>query len=269
MTKTISTPPPPIAVEAAVSLEAGSPETMPRFILLAGRGNSGKTLLLRWLCGAAQEAGRAMPIIADGDRTNRTLGSYFAEVSSPANADDLVVDRWLEGLIQTQVETRRDLVLDLGGGDLVLRRKATADGLLELFAELGVCPVVLHLIGPEVESLSYLASLEEGGVFAPDRTALVLNDGLVPAGQIESEVFEPVRAHPVFRQAVRRGCMPLAMPSLRSAREVSDRRLTFHDAAHGRVRDGQKPIGPFERQRIRMWLRAMDAAFAPIVEWLP
>ena len=268
MTRIISTTTPSIAANAVIPAEAGLPDTPPRFILLAGRGNSGKTLLLRWLCGAAQEAGRAMPIIADGDRTNRTLGSYFAEVSSPANADDLVVDRWLESLIQTQVETRRDLVLDLGGGDLVLRRKAIADGLLELFDELGICPVVLHLIGPEVESLSYLASLEEG-VFAPQRTALVLNDGLVPAGQIEAEVFEPVRAHPVFRQAVRRGCLPLAMPCLRSTREVSDRRVTFHDAADGRVRDGQKPIGPFERQRIRMWLRAMNAAFAPIAEWLP
>ncbi len=40
-------------------------------------------------------------------------------------------------------------------------------------------------------------------------------------------------------------------------------------AEAGRVKEGQAPIGPWKRQQIARWRRAMEEAFAPVADWLP
>jgi hypothetical protein len=45
--------------------------------------------------------------------------------------------------------------------------------------------------------------------------------------------------------------------------------ISFIAAAGGQTSDGLPPLGIFDRQRVLIWLKAMEAAFAPIAEWLP
>jgi hypothetical protein len=131
-------------------------------------------------------------------------------------------------------------------------------------------PVLLHMLSPEVESLSYLAYLEENALFAPQRTALILNEGLVPASSRgDPDVFARVRAHKVFRAAIGRGAIPIVMPSLPHALEINARRMSFAAAAENARVDGKLPLGFFGGPQVRLWLAAMEAAFAPIAEWLP
>ncbi len=239
------------------------------FLVMAGRGGSGKTLLLRWICERALGAGRSL-VIGDGDRTNRSLPLFLDGVLNPPATEDAAVWRWLESVIETMVTDRFHLALDLGGGDLVLKRMALELALHDLLVRHAITPVVLHLLSPEVESLAYLASLEQDKLFAPERAALILNAGLVPRGHDDdAAAFERVRDHKVFRAAISRGAVSIAMPRLIPAHEINARHISFIAAAGGQTSDGLPPLGIFDRQRVLIWLKAMEAAFAPIAEWLP
>ncbi len=248
---------------------------LPLFVVLAGRGGGGKTLLLRWICERVFAGGRTV-VIADGDRTNRTLPLFFDGVLAPPSSDDRVLRRWLEAIIEEMIAKRFHVVVDLGGGDMVLKQLAIELALQELLETAGVLPVILHLLGPEVESLGYLASVEADPadptrqpLFAPERTALILNEGLMPEDLDPAEVFAPIREHKVFRAALRRNARAVVMPRLKPAYEINRRHLSFADAVAGQTKEGLPPLGVTDRQRVRMWLRAMDAAFTPIAEWLP
>lgn len=250
-----------------------APRRPPLFVVLGGRGGTGKSLLLRLLCERAFDAGRPF-IIADGDRTNRTLPLFFDDVQAPGSADDRVVRHWMEAIIEQMVTSGIPVVVDLGGGDMVLKQLALELELPALLEEHGVTPVMLHLLTAEVESLGYLASMEAAGpggkpLFAPERTALILNEGLVPPGLEPADVFAPIREHGVFRAAMRRGAQTIVMPQLKPAYEVNRRHLSFAAAAAGKTKEGTPPLGLFDRQRVTMWLRGMDAALAPVAEWLP
>ena len=244
----------------------------PRLIVLAGRGGTGKTLLVRWICERVFGAGRTI-VIADGDRTNRSLPLYFDGVLAPPSADDRAVRRWLEAIIDRMIAEGFDVVLDLGGGDMVLKHLAAELDLQAMLEEAGIDVVMLHLAGPEVESLGYLASVEAAGplgtpLFAPARTVLVLNEGLVAEDLDPAEVFQPIRGHKVFRAALARGVQTVSMPRLKVAYEVNRRHLLFAAAARGDAADGLPPMTPTDCQRVRLWLRAMDAAFKGVLEWL-
>lgn len=261
--------------ETPAASEANLPTRRPPlFVVLAGRGGTGKSLLVRWICERAFAAGRTA-IIADGDRTNRALPLFFDDVQAPPSADDHIVRRWLEAIIEQMIAGGFPVVVDLGGGDMVLKQLAVELDLQALLEQQGVLPVILHMVGPEVESLGYLASVEAAGpqdapLFAPERTALILNEGLVPEGLDPAELFEPIREHKVFRAALRRHAVPIVMPRLKPAYEVNRRHASFAAAVSAvQAKDGLPPLGIIDRQRVAMWLRAMDRAFAPILEWLP
>lgn len=255
--------------DASLSLTPEEALRLALFVVMAGRGGAGKTLLLRWICERALTAGRAV-VIADGDRTNRSLPLFLDGVLAPPGANDPIVWRWLEAIVETMVTERFNLVLDLGGGDLVLKQMAIELALQSLLESHGIAPVILHLLIPEVEGLAYLASLEENGLFAPQRTALILNEGLVPHGYDSDEaVFAPVREHRVFKAAIRRGAVPIVMPRLGPALAINARHLSFADAAAGKTKEGLPSLNIFDRQRVLLWLKAMETAFAPITAWLP
>ena len=59
------------------------------------------------------------------------------------------------------------------------------------------------------------------------------------------------------------------MPRLLAAQPVEIRRLKFHDAVAGQTGRADTPLGPFDRARVRLWLKAMDANFAGVSSWLP
>jgi len=260
---------PPADGKAGLPLSSEEALALALFVFLAGRGGAGKTLLLRWIVERAIAAGRLL-VIADGDRTNRSLPLFLDGVLTPNGADDATVWRWLEAIITRMVADRFNLVLDLGGGDLVLKRIALELALQSLLEASGIAPVVLHLLSPELESLAYLAALEENGLFAPERTALILNEGLVPIGHGNDEtVFAAVREHKIFKAAIRRGAVPIVMPRLKPAFEINAQHLLFADAAAAKTKEGAPPLGVFDRQRTLLWLAAMEKAFEPITAWLP
>lgn len=262
--------PPPNPPGGAPSSPPGG--RRPRFIVLAGRGGTGKTMLLRWLCELIFGAGNTI-VIADGDRTNRSLPRYFDGVLAPSGSNHGTVKQWLEAIINRMTIERFDVVVDLGGGDIVLKDLAGEIDLCAALAEAGIDAVLLHMIGPEIEHLSPLASIEAPGpmgtpLFAPEQTAVILNEGLVSTDDELANVFSSVREHRVFRAAVARGARPILMPKLRTAFEVNRRHVLFAAAVGGATSDGLPPMTFLDRQRVTMWLRAMDVAFKDVAEWI-
>jgi hypothetical protein len=88
-----------------------------------GRGSRGKTTFARWAAEQAISEGRAVTIV-DCDRTNQELALYFKDVMTPPSADDNDVREFLAAILERQLEDKTSLILDLGGGDLILKSLA-------------------------------------------------------------------------------------------------------------------------------------------------
>ena len=239
-----------------------------KLIVPLGRGNTGKSVLSRWMCETAMNAGNPV-VIADADRTNQTLAQYFDAVISPTSPDDYDMKAWLDALFEQQIENKLTVVLDLGGGDLVLKRHAAEMELVPFMQSNAIDVAAVHLIGPNLDDLAYLQDVEHEKTFAPERTVLVLNEGLVPGARSERNAFEPIVQHRIFRDAVARGAQVVRMPRLGCLNEIENRRLSFAAAETGQTKRDLPPIGLVNRQRIAIWLREMQAAFAPVAHWLP
>lgn len=240
----------------------------PKVWLTIGRGKTGKTTLIRFLVEETMGAGRQV-LIADVDRTNATLTSYFEGVQRPPEGDESSVSAWLEKLLTFVMTQKLSAYIDLGGGDTTLRRLVSeVRDLVAMLEASGITVVAAYLLGPQTDDLSPLATLEAAG-FQPAATALVLNEGLVESSLPREDAFARVLRHSAFRAAVARGAVPLWMPRLLPAGEIEARRVMFGQAAIGTVPTGrrQTPLGPFDQGRTRAWLDTMRAELAPVQSW--
>jgi hypothetical protein len=243
--------------------------TEPKFIVPLGRGSRGKSWWARWAVERAQSQGREV-VVADADRTNPTLSSYFEGVTAPPSADDRDVREWLAAFVEAQIEQRFTALLDLGGGDLILKRIAREMSLVDFLGQHGIRPIAVHLLGPDTDDLAYLRDVETDNLFAPEATILIFNEALVPSHRTPRAAFtETVETHPILAKTLERGARLVWMPRLEPAQDIDTRRLTFAAAEASKVKEGQTPIGPWKRQQIATWRRAMETAFAPVAEWLP
>ena len=82
----------------------------------------------------------------------------------------------LEESFDAQVHERFDSVLDLAGGDPLVRLLARETELVPTLERRGIRIVLWQVLGPDVADLDYLKLSIEAGLFAP-ATLLVLNAG--------------------------------------------------------------------------------------------
>lgn len=239
--------------------------SQPKMIIAAGRGKVGKSVFLRWAIEWCIEQG-GDPVIADADRTNPTLLAFHPTATRPPSAEDEDVRLWLNDLVDTQIETRKTVFLDLGGGDQALRQWSRDLDLAQFLTKHRVTPVLLHLLGADVDDLTYLRDLES--VFAPQHTALILNEGMVPSGRSPLSAFGPIIDHPVFQAAVARGAIVVRLPRLGCMQEVDRRRLRFQDAEEGKIKPGQDRFPPTMQQMAALWRRAVPQNLEPILSWI-
>jgi hypothetical protein len=127
------------------------------------------------------------------------------------------------------------------------------------------------VIGPEQADLDYLDQFAASGTFMPKATVVVLNAGLVLSGRSADAAFTPVMRSGAVKAAIDRGAKVVMMPSLGCMSEVTDRGLTFADAAIGNVKPGQQPMSLLDPARVReWWTKKIPAFFGKFpTEWLP
>lgn len=240
----------------------------PRIILPVGRGTRGKTWVSEFLIATALSTGRPL-LVGDGDRQNQSLAARFAGVRTPPSADESEMRTWIANFIESVILSgETDALLDLGAGDLSLRRTAKEQELLTWLDDMGVDLVVVHLLGPSAEDLAHLAAVEEAGLAAP-MTVLILNEGTVPPNRDPAAAFAAtIGAHPILAATIARGARLVRLPRLDCAPEMEERGLGLAHALAGRVPDGVAPLGPWAAQQLALWRRRTQAAFAPVSDWL-
>ncbi|MGH8227045.1 MAG: hypothetical protein ACREU3_03925 [Steroidobacteraceae bacterium] len=237
----------------------------PKIIFAAGRGKTGKTLFLRWIAEMARDSGRNF-MMADIDPTNPTFSTYFAGVSRPNTFKQTGVRDWLQEFMETAIEDKVSAIVDLGGGDTVLRTiTAEMPGFDAMVEKEGVSMVMFYLLGPQPEDLTPVATLGALG-FKPKARALVLNEGVAPVGQPRGQAFARVLTANVYRDEAANGALTLWMPKLHAAEAVEARTAGFLAARDGKT---HPPLGVFNRSRINHWLKAMDEQFSGVKSWMP
>lgn len=244
----------------------------PKAWFLIGPNGSGKTALARWMGWNLASTDR-QALMAALDPQNRSLATWFSGVMQPDTNDGVRTAKWLMDFLDYMMEQKASAILDFGGGDTALAKLVhEVPDLNAMMTAAGVTPIACYMVGPRVEDLSSLDSIERAG-FQPSATLIVLNEGRVDSTMSREEAFARVLRHSVFKQALERGALALWMPRLEPevAADIEGRRLTFGQARDGQVPAGAKfgPIGGFKRSMVRRWLEAMEREFGPVASWMP
>jgi hypothetical protein len=239
----------------------------PKVVFAVGRGRTGKTTLLRWITETSVAQGGS-PILADIDPSNASFSQYFSNIERPETDEPAGVVRWLQTLIEHCISEKQSAIIDIGGGDTTLRSLATEmPGLSEMMENEGVHPVVFHLFTTAPEDLTPTLTLTDRG-FAPKAQAFVFNEFSIEPGKTRGEAFQRLMSQPEFVTLEKTGIV-LWMPTLFAADAVEARQSHFFAARDGNLPPGQPPLGPFDRNRLRIWLESMDRRFAGVSSWIP
>lgn len=237
-----------------------------------GRQRVGKTTLLNALAQVAQARG-GRPEIWNTDLLNRShsIGSFHVDALTPEHGQTTEQRFWIEARIMEQLERRQDVILDVGGGWTALHELIDETPLAEIMKAADVALVVAYVIGTEAGDVDYLDALANEKLFVPEKTLIVLNEGLVAHGRTPSKAFEQILRHRVIANARNAGARVVFMPSLTCMAEVTDRGLTFADFANGVQADGHPPTSVFDRARVRRWFEQDFPSFLRKIptDWLP
>ena len=237
-----------------------------------GRQRVGKTALLN----AAVQYFRALGSnieVWNADQQNRThsLSTFYSDAAVPPEgglADSRV---WIERRFVDQAQRGYHAVLDAGGGATGFSSLIEDVPVLEPLKDLGTEVIGLFCVGPEQADLDYLEHFATSGTFLPDKTVIVLNAGLVLSGRSSNGAFAPIMTSPAVRAATERGAEVITFPALGCMSEVTDRGLSFAEAAAGLVKPGQQPMSLFDPARVREWwtkkIPDFFGQFPP--DWLP
>jgi hypothetical protein len=236
-----------------------------------GRGFGGKSTGLSELVWRAQNQGREV-IVADGDARSATLASLFpGQALQPPTEELPDIKAWLTTVLNQMVKSRRSAVLDLGGGDRVLQEYGRDLRLVQFCERRGIAPLAVYFLGPEAEDLRHVLSIWEAGYFRPQRTLLVLNEGVIREGRTAAGAFARTVEHPGFRAMVAEGAKPILMTRLACMDDLRARGLGFYDAAAGNPDGSGTELDPVQQFMVEDWLADLEAKrrHEGAADWLP
>ncbi|TPG46011.1 hypothetical protein EAH89_25650 [Roseomonas nepalensis] len=236
-----------------------------------GRGRLGGTTALDASIQLALAAGRN-PIIADSAR-NPTLSSlYGAAATKPASDSITDVNEWLmRDVLNTAVEERRPVALDMGGGqDQTLDDFTQHLDLVAFCKDAQLDPVALYPLGPDMDDFEHALKLRDAGYFSPEKVLLVMNEGVLRRGEDPHGAFGQIRQHPEFLSWVKAGAKPIYMRSLAALPDIRKLGLSLNEAAKDQPAPDGRKLGYAKAWMTRAWLRDFEAGIAEAgaVDWL-
>jgi hypothetical protein len=174
---------PPLSIADEINR---SPRTQPipdlnsfaRLWLLIGEGNTGKTVLARWLIeGLIEHDKFEHAMVAALAPGNRNLVNFAPGTMQPPTADPRATANWASEYLAALQKARWGGVWDFGGGDTALRTLIEAQpDLAERSEQEGLAIVAAYLFSPRLDDLVFLKAFDSTG-FRPRATALMLNPG--------------------------------------------------------------------------------------------
>jgi hypothetical protein len=247
-------------------------ERRPVLFIGVGRQRVGKTTFLNTVIQAMREQGAEF-VIWNADLLNVTynLPLFHDDVLEPPSAQFEDVKSWLEERIQDQIEGQYNAFLDVGGGDTPLSRLVREIPIVQTLEKQGIRVVLAHVIGPEQADVDYLRHFTAQELFAPEATLIVLNAGLVMSGRSASNAFAAIKSHPIVTDALTHGAKLAMMPPLSCMSQVTDRGLTFAEAAEGVTKGEHSRLSFFDQERVAIWWTKAVPAFIDAIPplWLP
>jgi len=256
-------------LEAPVS-EVNSVSAVDRRPVLAigfGRGFGGKSTLLTEVAQRAVNQGRSV-IVADFDARSKTLADLFPDAMVPPTEELPDVKASFTKLLNRMTTEKTSAVVDFGGGDRFMLEYGKDLELVEYCELFDIDPVAIYVLGPEAEDLKHVLSIYEAGYFRPERTILVLNEGVIREGKTVVGAFEKSTKDPGFQKMLADGAKPMLLTKLACMDLVKDARLNFYEAATG---GGNSPLDPVEGFMLSKWLKGLEAKRQKlgIADWLP
>jgi len=245
---------------------------MPILWIALGRQRVGKTAVLNSAVQFFREAGAPVRIWnADQQNRSHSLSQFFPDAETVPAGGIEDAKAWIEQRLEDLVEHRYDAVLDVGGGATGFSRLVEEVPFLEGTEQSAVRVVALFVVGPERADLDYLEDFSRGRGFLPPATVIVTNAGLVLSGRAAGNAFAPIVGHQAVMAVIGRGGKRVMFPNLPCMAQVTDRGLTFRDAMDGKSRNGEPPLGMFDRMRVnKFWSQDLPAFFGQLpAEWLP
>jgi hypothetical protein len=240
-----------------------------------GRGRTGGSTFMDYLIQRARQGGRPI-LIGDGDRRNATLTGLYPPseeggASQPETDETPDVKDWIGRLVGRMVEAKVSLVLDLGAGDQVLAEFGRELALPEFCESVGVAPLSIYMIGPDVEDFEHVLTIARAGVFNTRRSLLVMNESLVRAGKTPRGAFDHILARPELEEMEEAGARIVMMPRILYFEQVRKAGLRFFDAAAGKRGKQGRPLDALAQFALKNWLDQMERQFQDIgvTEWLP
>jgi hypothetical protein len=173
--------------------------------------------------------------------------------------------------LKDQAKRGYHAVLDAGGGWTGFSSLVEDVPIVDALALQGTDVIGLFCVGPEQADLDYLDTFARNASFMPKATMIVMNAGLVLSGRSPKAAFAPIMDNSALKAAVPRGAKIALFPALSCMAEVTDRGLTFEEAAAGQVKPGQQPMSMFDPTRVReWWTKKVPNFFGQFpLEWLP
>jgi hypothetical protein len=229
-----------------------------------GRGFGGKSTLLTEIAQRAANQGRSV-IVADFDARSRTLADLFPDAMVPPSEELPDVKAAFTQLLNRMTTEKMSAVVDFGGGDRFMLEYGRDLELVEYCEMFDIDPVAVYVLGPEAEDLRHCLSIYEAGYFRPERTILVLNEGVIRDGKTVVGEFEKTTKDPGFQKMLADGAKPLLLTKLPCMDLVKDRRLNFYEASDSGSLD------PVEGFMLMKWLKGLEAKRQKlnVADWLP
>lgn len=247
--------------------------------VLCGRGRTGKSTWARWAAERAIINNRKLMIV-DGDRTNSTLASFFADARRPTHADDTTVTRFLERITAELIDKGGNALIDMGGGDRLFAAVAEQKKFFNVLPRFGIDLICWHFAAGGRDDFETLVRMNGMGLISR-RTAIVLNEGLTQVAPSGEDPFATLIAGRTLTQAVKNGARVLRMPSvaLSTMAEADGLFIGIRAAVGGGVPLGDNgqphpsaaPLDFWRRMELEDWLAAMEERHkeAAVAEWLP
>lgn len=189
----------------------------------------------------------------------------------PKSAQPADLHQWVTRLLGQAAEEQSSLVLDLGGGEAILRDYGQDTSLVDFCGEVGLQSVGLFMCGADPADFDHIVGIWDSAHFRPKWSILVLNEHLTPPGRSAMGAFNSIMERPEFERMVGEGMLTMTMPRLVAMPDMRNAGLTFFEALSGKAgRDG-RPLGPMQLFQIRKWMERFEGNLrdAGGAEWLP
>ena len=263
-----------VAEPQATTVET-QPAAVRSLVIRQGRGRLGGSTLLEYLVTRARREGRPV-IVGDGDVDHASLSQVYPPGTSegavqPVSAQPADLKQWVTDLVGRAVDEGSSLVLDLGGGEAILRDYGEDTSLVEFCDEVGMESVGLFMCGADPADFDHVVGIWDSGHFRPRRSLLVFNEFLAPPGRSALGAFNFVMERPEFERLTEEGMRCLTIPRLVPMLAMRNAGLSFFDAMLGKPGRGGRPLGPMERHQVRKWVERLEEGLGAIraERWLP